>query len=149
LVIEEGSKGDKKMLVLNLGMNVCEAVIGYLVKIWAETKDQLGRKVMAVFKTYGSFQDHLKVCSQLHFKLNVYIYHEPFQGCKRPTKKKDPNNTVNGSQGANPRKRGRPGGSSSSTAVPKEKGAKEIGGVSMSPVLDFECIKLLLELLFG
>lgn len=70
-----------------------------------------------------------------------------FQGCKRPTKKKDLNATTQGGSqatGANPRKRVHP----SSSSAAKEKGAKEIGGVALGPVLDLSSLYLLLELLY-
>jgi hypothetical protein len=60
-VIEEGAKGEKKVLVCTLAMNVCEAIMAYLVKTWADNKDQLARKIIPVFKTYTSISDHLKV----------------------------------------------------------------------------------------
>ncbi|XP_065353781.1 Fanconi anemia group I protein [Cloeon dipterum] len=120
LVFEEGAKGDTKVLVLTLGMNLCEAVIAYLIRSWADSKEQQAKKVASVFNTYISIKAHLA-------------------GCKRQTKKKDPNQTVGGSQMANPRKRSRPAASSSS---------KEIGGMVLPPVLDLPTICLLLQLLY-
>lgn len=61
MVIEEGPKGEKKVLVCSLAMNVCEAIIGYLIKTWADKKEQLGRKIVPIFKTYTTISDHLKV----------------------------------------------------------------------------------------
>ncbi|XP_059486131.1 Fanconi anemia group I protein-like [Neocloeon triangulifer] len=127
LIIDEGVKGETKMLVLTLGMNVCEALIGYLIKRWADSKDQHSRKVMSVFNTYNSIQDHIK-------------------GCKRPTKKKqDANNTVVNSQ--NPRKRGRP--SANIPSASKEKGSKQVGGICLPLVLDLSTLHLTLQLLYS